>query len=137
MAGQTRFVSGLGKCAGIGGDPSPKAALGVLRGIQASVRYRLGLSSRRGLSVAIQGLGNVGFALAKLLYRHGVDLLVADIDDRHVRCAVEQFGANVVSVDEVLFQDVDVVAPCALGGVLSAPSALSIRAPVVAGAANN
>jgi len=137
IARTTRFVSGLGTATGLGGDPSPRTAEGVLNGIQAAVRTRFGTDSLAGVRVAIQGLGNVGFHLATLLAQRGARLWVADIAEERVRRAVKGLGAQALSVDEVLTADVDVVAPCALGGAIDARTARALRAPIVAGAANN
>jgi leucine dehydrogenase len=129
-------VSGLGT-GGVGGDPSPRTAEGVLYGIQAAVRARLGKNSLEGVRVALQGLGNVGFHLATLLTQHGARLWVADIAADRVQRAVKGLGAQAIAVDDVLTADVDVIAPCALGGVIDAHTAKNLRAAVVAGAANN
>ena len=133
---RTQYVSGLG-LNGIGGDPSPKTALGVYRGIEIAVQRRLGHGALGGLTVAIQGLGNVGFHLAKLLHRAGAKLLVADINSKHRDCAVERFDATPVDADDILFQDVDVLAPCALGAIVDETSVERIQAPIIAGSANN
>lgn len=136
IARRTRFVSGLG-ISGLGGDPSPRTAEGVFLGLRAAVRARLGVAGLQGVRVAVQGLGNVGFNLARRLAEHGAELWVADIDDARVRRAVTELRARALGVDEVLGADVDVVAPCALGGVLTPESVAGLRARVVAGAANN
>jgi leucine dehydrogenase len=136
IARTTRFVSGLG-IGGVGGDPSPRTAEGVLRGIEAAVRFRLGAESLEGVRVAVQGLGNVGFHLAALLRERGAILWVADLDPDRVRRAVEGLGATAVAVDEVLAADVDVVAPCALGAAINERTVAALQAVVVAGSANN
>lgn len=136
VARTTRFVSGLGT-AGFGGDPSPFTARGVLTGIQAAARARLGADSLQGVRVAVQGLGNVGFHLATLLRDERADVWVADIDAARVERAVKGLGAHALPVQDVLAADVDVVAPCALGGAIDEASLERLRAPVVAGAANN
>ena len=75
------------------GDPSPHAAMGVFAGIRATAMARLGSDNLEGLRVAIQGLGNVGFALAEQLHAAGAELLVSDIDHGKVQLAMEQLGA--------------------------------------------
>jgi leucine dehydrogenase len=136
IARATRHVSGFGT-AGIGGDPSPRTAEGVLLGIEAAVRFRLGADSLRDVRVAVQGLGNVGFHLATLLRQRGARLWVADIDGDRVHRAVKGLGAAPMNVDDIVAADVDVLAPCALGGVLDRRTVGNLRATVVAGAANN
>jgi leucine dehydrogenase len=138
VARATRFVSGLGAAPGqAGGDPGPKTALGVHLGIKAAVKFRLGRSDLKGIRIAIQGLGGVGHHLCGLLAAEDAELFVADVRPAAVHKACEQFKAHPVAVQEVLGLDVDVLAPCALGGVLDAQSIPRLRARVVAGAANN
>ncbi|MBV8404102.1 MAG: Glu/Leu/Phe/Val dehydrogenase [Gammaproteobacteria bacterium] len=138
VARVTRYVSGLRSSPGAaGGDPAPKTALGVYLGIQAAVKFRLGRADLKGVSVAIQGLGGVGQALCGLLAADGAKLFVADVDQAAVERACDQYQARPVAAEEVLSLDVDVLSPCALGGVLDSHSVRRLRARVVAGAANN
>jgi leucine dehydrogenase len=120
-----------------GGDPSPSTARGVFVAIRHAVRHRTGQEDIRGLRVAVQGLGSVGFHLASLLRGAGAEVLGADISAANVARAGAELGVRAVGVDEILTQDVDVFAPCALGGVLNAASIATLRAGIVAGAANN
>jgi leucine dehydrogenase len=138
IARSTSYVSGLpsnGKAAG--GDPSPKTAYGVYCGILAATQARLSTRSLKGLKVAVQGLGSVGRHLCERLHADGAELIVADINEAACQMAQQKFGAKIVSIDEILFQDVDVIAPCALGGILNAQSIPKLRAPIIAGGANN
>lgn len=140
VARRTAFVSGLPRerrAGAVGGDPSPMTALGVFHGIRSAVRHRLGRTDLSGLTVAVQGLGNVGRHLCALLRSAGVKLVVADVDVTAVEHARTTFDAEVVAPDEILFEPVDVVAPCALGAGLDETSIPRIRAHIVAGAANN
>ena len=135
---QTEFVSGLPKSGdSAGGDPSPFTALGVYLGIEAAVRVRLGKDSLDGVSVAVQGVGNVGANLCRLLDDAGARLKIADVSGANLRSVTETVRAEVVSPTDILFSDVDVLAPCALGNVLNSETIPRIRAAVVAGAANN
>ena len=135
VAEETPFVSGINSDGG--GDPSPWTALGVFLSIEAAVRIRLGRPSLKGVTVAVQGIGNVGFQLCQLLYQAGAKLLVADVNPANVQAALDQFGATRVAPEDVLFVETDVLAPCALGGVLNANTIERIHAAVIAGAANN
>lgn len=139
VAQHTRHVSGLPQdgIGGAGGDPSPKTARGVFFGIKAAVSARLGANTLQGLTVAVQGLGSVGYHLCQDLHAAGARLLVADINATAVARAVEQFGASAVPVDEILAAPAQVLAPCALGGILCAESIPQIQAQIVAGGANN
>ena len=138
VARATRHVAGLGRAPGeAGGDPGPKTALGVYLGIKAAVRFRLGRQDLQGLTVAVQGVGGVGYHLCGLLAGAGAQLRVADVRAAAVQRVCEEFGARAVPVEEVLAEEVDVLAPCALGAVLSAQSIPRLRARIIAGAANN
>ena len=138
VARRTRHVSGLTKKAGqAGGDPSPKTSFGIFKGIEAAVQFKLGKDSVAGLSVAVQGVGSVGYYLCKYLHEAGASLVVADIDDGRVQRVAKEFGARGVALDEILHQRVDVLAPCALGAILNAESIPQLQTSIVAGGANN
>jgi len=119
------------------GDPSPSTAYGVFVGLKEAVRQRLGRDELTGLKVAIQGVGHVGLGLARHLKAAGAELWVADIFDANVKQAMEEVGANVVRPQDIYGLDVDVFAPCAMGGILNEQTLEVLRAPVIAGAANN
>ena len=138
VARRTRYVTGLHRRPGeFGGDPSPQTALGVYLGIQAAAKFRLGRGDLSGLTVAVQGVGGVGYHLCRLLAADGVRLRVADVRPAAVERVCDELGAEAVSPDVVLFEDVDVVAPCALGAVLNSDTIPKLRTKVIAGAANN
>lgn len=138
IATRTQYVTGLPAEAGkAGGDPSPKTALGIFTGIGAAAQHALGCEDIAGLKVAVQGAGNVGYHLCSLLAAAGAHLVVADIDAAKVERICSEFGAEAASVDDILFRDVDVLSPCALGAVLTAESIPRLRARIVAGGANN
>lgn len=134
----TQFVSGLppeGDHAG--GDPSPKTAFGVFKGIEAAVRFKMQKDDIQGLTVAVQGVGNVGYYLCRHLHEAGAKLIVADIDDNRVKRVCEEFGATAVGIDEILEVDADILAPCALGAILTETSIPKLKVSIIAGGANN
>jgi leucine dehydrogenase len=138
VARATRYVAGLGAAPGeAGGDPGPKTALGVFLGLKAAVKFRLGRAELADVSVAVQGAGGVGYHLCGMLAAEGAKLSVADVRPLALQRVCDEFKARAVAVEEVLFEDVDVLSPCALGAVLSAQSIPRLRARVIAGAANN
>jgi leucine dehydrogenase len=98
---------------------------------------RLGRASLEGLKVAVQGLGGVGHPLCRLLAVEGALLYVADTRPAVLERVSQELLAQPVPAESILAQDVDVLAPCALGAVLDARSIPTLRARVVAGAANN
>lgn len=131
---ETAHVGGTSKGSG---DPSPVTAYGVFAGIRAALKHRLGGDSLDGVTVAVQGLGHVGYHLCRLLHDGGAKLTVADIVEKSVARAVEEFDATAVAPDEIHGADVDLYAPCALGGAINDKTINEIKAGVVAGAANN
>jgi len=134
---ETRWVTGVSPEQGGGGDPSPVTAFGVLQGIQAAVAFHFGDGSLDGRSVAVQGLGSVGYNLARFLREAGAKVFAADIDSKTTDRAHDELGVEVVPTDEILEVPCDVVAPCALGAVLNDQSIPRLRCKIVAGAANN
>ena len=119
------------------GNPSPATAYGIFVGIQAAVKHRLNSDNLAGVKIAIQGVGNVGFRLAEHLHNAGAELLVSDLNPENCHRAVQQLGATAVSNAEIASLDVDVYSPCALGGAINSHSIDVIKAPIIAGAANN
>lgn len=138
VARKTRYVAGLSRKKGqAGGDPSPKTSFGIFKGIEAAVRFKLGNETVQGLTVAVQGVGHVGYYLCKFLHEAGAKLLVADMDDERVKRVTDEFGGQGVPLDEILGREVDVVAPCALGAILNEQSIPALQTGIVAGGANN
>lgn len=134
---RTRYVAGLHAEPGkSGGDPSPWTARGVFEAMRAAARFARG-SDLEGLTVAVQGTGNVGAALCRMLRAAGARLVIADVDRRRVDALVAELGARAVSVDDILAADADILAPCALGGVLNGRTIPGLKARLVCGAANN
>ncbi len=134
IAEETRHVAGTSK---LMGDPSPLTAYGVLVGIEAALRLRLGHADLDGIRVAVQGLGHVGYALCRLLAERGARLIVADIDPEAVARAVSELGAEAVAPDCIVGTVAEVFAPCALGAVLHEATIPELRCEIVAGSANN
>jgi len=128
---RTRHVA-LESAAGLG-DISEMTAIGVWHGLRACLDFA-GLRRAR---VAIQGVGNVGRWLGRILHREGMELVVADVDPERARDAAAELGARIVAPDEILTVEADVVAPCALGGVIDRDVAGRLQASVVCGSANN
>lgn len=135
---QTKFVSGLPQSGdSAGGDPSPWTAIGVFWGINAAVKTRLGRDSCEGLTVAVQGVGHVGGHLCKLLHEAGAKILVADVNRENLKIVSDSLPVEIISPSEILYADADVLAPCALGNILTSATIPKIKAKLIAGAANN
>ncbi len=120
-----------------GGDPSPHTARGTVNAMRAALASLGQPTSLQGLTVAVQGVGHVGRHLVRLLTGEGARVIVADIDTDRVASIVEEFGVTSVGPDQILTVECDVLAPCALGGVINAAMARRLRCRIIAGAANN
>ncbi len=134
---ETRWVMGADRQLGGSGDPSPVTAWGVFHGIRACLSVLHGTSDLDGRRVAIQGLGNVGFHLATYLHEHGAKLAYSDINHRQLKRVVDAFGGEVLEGDDFYRCDCDVLAPCAIGGIINQYTIPQIQAPIIAGGANN
>lgn len=120
-----------------GGDPSPLTAQGVFVGMQATAQEAFGSPDLTAKMVAVQGVGHVGYNVCKLLHAAGARLQVSDINADNLARAKAEFGAEVIDAQTFYETEADILAPCALGGVLSKTSIPLIKARVIAGAANN
>jgi leucine dehydrogenase len=137
VATMSRHVAGLRAVAGrAGGDPSPWTAKGVFEAMKATARFALD-SDLDGLTVAVQGTGNVGADLCRRLADAGARLVIADPNDARRDRLKAILGAEVVDVDDIASVDADIFAPCALGGALTRASVAKLRAKIVCGGANN
>lgn len=134
---QTRHVVGRSLADGGSGDPSPLTAWGVFCGIRACLQEAFGDDALKGRRVAIQGVGKVGMPLARLLAEAGAKLTVADRDPKLAAQAKADLKAEVADQAAIFDVPCDVLAPCALGGVLNDETIPRLSCRVVAGAANN
>jgi leucine dehydrogenase len=136
IAGQTPHVAGLARSRGGSGDPSPFTALGVEAAIRACCERAFDSDSLRGRTICVIGLGHVGSRVAKRCARAGARLSVADVDERK-RALATQLDAHWLAPGDALVADVDVLAPCALGGIFNDQTVPALNCRVIAGAANN
>ncbi|MGI3209487.1 Glu/Leu/Phe/Val family dehydrogenase [Roseovarius tibetensis] len=137
IARETRYVAGLDQGVHASGDPSPVTARGVCGAMQAGAMQVWGKADLAGRVVGVQGLGHVGWHLCQQLHDAGARLVVADMDAGRVASAVTAFGATPAAASGILAAHVDILAPCAIGGVLDAATIPRIRARIICGAANN
>ena len=133
---KTDYAVGRSLADGGSGDPSPYTAQGVIVGMRAALRAAGMGVDFKGLTVAVQGCGNVGLGVVERLLVGGATVLASDIDpaatDRAARA-----GASIVANDDILSQAVDVLAPCGIGAILDEATISTLRCRVIAGAANN
>jgi len=136
LAQYTDHVVGRPLAQGGSGDPGSHTAAGVRAAMRACCGRRFGSSSLAARRVAIVGIGSVGGRLARSLAADGASLVLADIDERK-RALAEELGAEWLDPDDALRAPVDMLAPCALGGVIDERLSGELRCEIVCGSANN
>lgn len=137
VARETPYAVGLDGGEHGSGDPSPFTAEGVFQCMKAGREALTGSSALTGQRVLVQGLGHVGMSLAEKLHAAGAQLIVSDINTAALEIARADLGADVCPTDAVFEADMDIFAPCALGGILTDDTATRLTAGLVCGAANN
>ena len=138
IARSTKFVAGLPNSGGdVGGDPGPHTSLGVFLGIKAAVKWALGKDSLSGLHIALQGAGSVATGVALHACAEGARITIADVDQAKAQKLADRAGGKVVSPDEILGLEADVLSPCALGAIFTEETISQLKVPIVAGGANN
>lgn len=134
---ETKHVVGLENSDGGSGDPSIITAYGVYIGIKAAVTRKLKTDSLKGVKVAVQGLGHVGSYVVERLVKDEAVVTVADINSENVKNAVDKYKVTSVAPEAILYQECDVLSPCALGGVINDATIDKLKCKIIAGAANN
>lgn len=134
---ETRWVTGVSPSLGGSDDPSPVTAIGVHHAMHAAAADRWGDPSLSGRHVGVQGVGKVGRELVALLTAEGAAVTVADPDVDAVAAMVARHGCDTTSPAEILYLPCDVLAPCAMGAVLTLDTVNDIRSAVICGSANN
>jgi leucine dehydrogenase len=138
IARSTNYVAGLPNSAGdVGGDPGPHTSLGVFLGLKSAVKRALGKDSLSGLHIAMQGAGSVATGVALHACTEGARLSIADVDEAKAQKLASATGGKVVSPDEILRLEADVLSPNALGAIFNEQTTAVLKVPVVAGGANN
>ncbi len=131
---ETNHVVGL---EGKSGDPSPVTAYGVYVGMKACVKHQTGSDSLGGKKVLVQGVGHVGEYLVKHLHEEGAQIMISDIDEETLRRVSENYGAEIIGINDVYSADMDIYAPCALGATVNDDTIGQLKASIICGAANN
>ncbi len=135
MLRKTNHICGLPQNSG---DPSPFTARGVWQGIKATAKVALGSDSLDGLTVAVQGLGKVGYDLCRLLHDSGAKLIVCNRSNKAIaERAAEEFGAIVVPTEEIYSQKCDIFSPNAMGAIINPTTIPLLNCKAVAGGSNN
>jgi leucine dehydrogenase len=134
---ETDYVTGVSEAYGSSGNPSPMTAFGCFRGLQAAAKEAFGTEDLNGKTVAVQGVGNVGYYLCKHLHEAGAKLIVTDINQEAIDRVVTEFGAQVVAPNEIFSVECDIFSPCALGAIINDETIPQFKCKVIAGSANN
>jgi valine dehydrogenase (NAD+) len=139
VARETRYVTGRSEVHGGAGDSSVLTAYGVFQGMRAAAEHEWGAPTLAGRRVGIAGLGKVGKHLAKHLLDDGASVVGTDVSPAAVAWVRERYPQVelVGDVTELITSEIDVYAPCALGGALDDDTVAVLRAKIVAGGANN
>ncbi|HEX9692463.1 MAG TPA: Glu/Leu/Phe/Val dehydrogenase dimerization domain-containing protein [Gemmatimonadales bacterium] len=118
-------------------DPGPFTALGVFSGIKAALRHIDGSDALDGKTVLVEGVGDVGAPLARMLGAANARVVIADLDAARAQALAEEIGGETVSADRVIGTVCDVYAPCAVGATVNATTIPLLQCRIVAGSANN
>ena len=135
MLRKTNHICGLPMNSG---DPSPFTARGVWQGIRATAKVALGRDDLEGLTIAVQGLGKVGYDLCRHLHNSGAKLIVANRSNKAMaEKAADEFGARIVATEDIMAQECDIFSPNAMGAILNPTTIPMLNCKAVAGGANN
>ncbi|WP_053960914.1 Glu/Leu/Phe/Val family dehydrogenase [Sulfobacillus thermosulfidooxidans] len=136
-AKETSYIVGLPEAYGGSGDTGDMTAVGVIAAIQAALTYRFGTPSLKGRRIAIQGLGKVGYQLARHAHDEGADVVAADINPHVVGKAASELHIEPADPWTILETHCDILAPCALGNVVNHETINKLDCQIIAGSANN
>ena len=135
MMRKTKHICGLPMNSG---DPSPFTTRGVWQGIKATAKVALGRDDLEGLTIAVQGLGKVGWDLCRHLHESGAKLIIANRSNKEMaEKAIAEFGAKIVATEEIYAQECDIFSPNAMGAILNPTTIPQLKCKAVAGGANN
>jgi len=133
----TRFVHGVTPGGAAARDPGPYTARGVLAAIRGALAVRFGSPDPAGRTVVVQGVGDVGAPLARVLAAAGARVVLSDPHERRLRALAEELGTRTVAPDRAYDEPCDVFSPCAVGQVLHRDTVPRLACAIVAGSANN
>ncbi len=134
---ETKYVTGISKALGGSGNPAPVTAYGVYAGMKACAKANWGNDSLENRKIVIQGAGQVGKNLAEYLESSGAKLYIADIDENKIKNVLKTVNAEIIKPDEIFNTEMDIFAPCALGGIINDETISKLSCQIIAGSANN
>ncbi len=132
----TPFVAGTATSRGGSGDPSSATALGVVVAMEAAAAHRWG-DDLEGRTVCVVGAGKVGGEVIRLLAQRRAVVIAADVNVENAEAAVRTGAARLIDPSDAPGATVDILCPCALGGLLTEAAVPDLHCAIVVGAANN
>ena len=133
----TPYVTGISEENGGAGNPSPITAYGVFMGMKAAAKFKFGTDVLENKKVIVQGIGHVGESLVEHLTNEGAKVIIDDINQERLEAVSKKYGATIYSGNNIYAEEVDIYAPCALGATINDATIITLKAKVIAGAANN
>lgn len=137
MFKETKYLASLPQELGGYGDTSRMTALGVYHGMRACLEEVFDSDSLEGRTVAVQGLGKVGYQLAAILLNNGASIIGADVVEENLKRASKELGIKIVPPDEIYDVPADIFSPNAVGAILNFDTVPRLNCKIIAGAANN
>ena len=134
---ETKYNVAMPESYGGGGSTSAATAYGLCNGMKTAAEMVFGDSSLKDKTIAIQGVGHIGYVLAKYLIDEGAHVIVSDVDERNLKRATDDLNVDVVAPDKIYDLDVDIFSPCALGSILNDNTIPRLKCKLIAGSANN
>lgn len=137
VATRTKHVTSINKSSESLDDTAYMTSVGLVRAMESAVAYRLNKDNLSGVRVAIQGAGNVGYLVAKMLLEKGAEVVITDKNTDLLAQRASELPVATTAPDVIAETECDIFAPCALGGVINSATIAKLKAPIICGAANN
>ena len=139
IARECRYVTGRTTANGGAGDSSVLTAIGVMHGMRAAAEHAWGSTSLSGRTVGVEGVGKVGHRLVGHLIEAGARVIICDVSAAAVEAVLSRYPdvRAVADAPALIATELDILAPCALGGTLTESAVNTLTARIVCGAANN
>jgi leucine dehydrogenase len=132
-----QWLAGPGSPLGPSGIPT---AYGTFHAMKQACKFKTGSESLKGVSVALQGLGEVGATIAELLVKEGAKLIISNRSMKKAEEFKRKYPENDISIvpdDEILYVEADIFSPNATGGIITEENIPSLKFKIIIGAANN
>lgn len=139
---ESEYVVTIPTYLGGAGPISPYTAWSTILGMEASLQELTGNSSLKDKTVAVQGVGDVGYYVVKYLVEKGAkEITISDIDDSRINRVIDDFSKHttikVSKIDSIYSTDCDIFSPCALGATINEETIPQLKCKIVSGSANN